>query len=488
MAFAALAEFFPPTGDDWAWGSSMGTKRLSDWFAGFNGRYSGNVLIVALTRTGPVAALVVSAIVCATLVLALHLARSRTPLGYGIAGALFLAMPLGIWRQGVVWLSGFANYAMSAVFLLGFLALADAEWRGSLARRSPVRFAFAAVAGFVGAMFMEHVTVCICLLGVLLVACFRFTHRRWPGYTATWTAASFAGAAVMFSNSAYRRAASSGATYQKVQPLHGKHALRNLAVRLLDELPRAAVVDNVVLNIVLALLLVALVATRRRLRTAAGLAVVAMSLGFAALSFGLWYVERHGFHPERIRSLASVDAFLLLASLLVAAFTLLEPGRRRWTVLVSCATLVLLVAPLLVVNPIGPRCFYPSFVVLILLTALIAGAVRERLPALARPAAWIPVHAVAAGLLAFLFVVYVTINHAVGDRLDHIRAAVKAGQTQVEISPLPYTYYLHNGDPYYSVMYTEFELYYGFPADLHLKLEPNMWLRIPGKQKPPPPT
>ena len=46
-----LVYLFPYSGDDWAWGSSLGIDRLNKWFDNYNGRYAGNLLVLALTRS-----------------------------------------------------------------------------------------------------------------------------------------------------------------------------------------------------------------------------------------------------------------------------------------------------------------------------------------------------------------------------------------------------------------------------------------------------
>jgi hypothetical protein len=113
--------------------------------------------------------------------------------------------------------------------------------------------------------------------------------------------------------------------------------------------------------------------------------------------------------------------------------------------------------------------------------------VRERLPALQRGVASLPVHLAAAVLMVPMFVIYVSVHQAIDRRLDHVHAAVSAGQSQVQISPLPYPYYVHNGDPFWSVLSTRFKAYYGFPRTLAVHLVPNPWLRVPGEPRPLPP-
>ena len=46
-----LCWMFPYTGDDWAWGSSIGIERLNTWFDNYSGRYVGNLIVLALTRS-----------------------------------------------------------------------------------------------------------------------------------------------------------------------------------------------------------------------------------------------------------------------------------------------------------------------------------------------------------------------------------------------------------------------------------------------------
>ena len=52
FVLCALCFLYPYTGDDWAWGSSIGIERLNTWFDNYSGRYFGNLIVLALTRSG----------------------------------------------------------------------------------------------------------------------------------------------------------------------------------------------------------------------------------------------------------------------------------------------------------------------------------------------------------------------------------------------------------------------------------------------------
>lgn len=46
-----LCMLFPYTGDDWNWGSQIGLDKLAEWFDNYSGRYFGNLIVIALTRS-----------------------------------------------------------------------------------------------------------------------------------------------------------------------------------------------------------------------------------------------------------------------------------------------------------------------------------------------------------------------------------------------------------------------------------------------------
>ena len=57
----ALSWLFPYTGDDWAWGSQIGLDRLHTWFDNYSGRYVGNLIVLALTRSNMLKSLAMTA-------------------------------------------------------------------------------------------------------------------------------------------------------------------------------------------------------------------------------------------------------------------------------------------------------------------------------------------------------------------------------------------------------------------------------------------
>lgn len=62
-----LSLLFPYSGDDWAWGSQIGLDRLAAHFEAYNGRYVGNLIVLAMTRSNVLKALCMSLFIIAML-------------------------------------------------------------------------------------------------------------------------------------------------------------------------------------------------------------------------------------------------------------------------------------------------------------------------------------------------------------------------------------------------------------------------------------
>lgn len=121
--FAVLAYLFPYSGDDWGWGSQIGIERLEGWFADYNGRYAGNLLVMALTRNKLVCALTVSAFLVCVSVFPKIFASGRGIAPYALGVLLLITVPKGVFTQAVVWTSGFSNYVPPIVFTMLYFIL-----------------------------------------------------------------------------------------------------------------------------------------------------------------------------------------------------------------------------------------------------------------------------------------------------------------------------------------------------------------------------
>ena len=118
-----LCSLFPYTGDDWAWGSKIGLERLYNGFNDYNGRYGGNLIVIALTRIFVIRNVTMAGTILGIIYLCEKIIEKNNKNLFLLATFLFLAIPKLVFRQAIVWTSGFANYAISIFLVIIYVYL-----------------------------------------------------------------------------------------------------------------------------------------------------------------------------------------------------------------------------------------------------------------------------------------------------------------------------------------------------------------------------
>lgn len=485
VVMSILAGLFPRSGDDWAWGSQLGLDRLHAHFHNYNGRYAGDLAIIALTRMSVLAPILVAASIAVTIFLILDLTDNRSIPGYLLTVLLFLLMPLETWRESVVWLSGYSNYGVAGLCLLVFLWAAKREWtssaqdrKGSPAQTGPAQLAVLAaivVFGFVAALFMEHVTLYLVAASLLFVVGFRVRFGRVSLRSIAWAASFVVGAAVMFSNSAYRSATTASTKDKPVyQQIHTskRPSLHDLIAKAGDTISSQAVTHNVALNLVVILLACLLTTTAGAQAGRARVAVLALAGLYLAIATTVSIAEKNVSNLRlAVRLLNGVAAAVLLAILVLCALFLVADVGRRAGIVVCCASVLLLLAPLTLVDPVGPRCFYPTYLLFLVLVNLLVKEVAPRPdgPVVSRVVPFLGV--LVAGVLLANLVIYGVEHHAAATRLATIRHQVDQGATSVTVKRLPFRAYVHFPDPITALWVQRYKAYYHLPAALQIKVK-----------------
>lgn len=206
----SLSPLFPPTGDDWrridfSDHTPSGYLVLSQpYYAGHNGRVLGNLLSYALMEPWWLRGLV-RAVTMVGLAWAVHrVVGSRTAWGAFLCGAGVLLVPVPVFREAVVWSTGFFYYLppmVGVVLLVGTLA---GRWPGE--RHAGRRWTGVATAliGAATCLFMEPVMVAalVLALGGLLATLARRRRPSWP--LVGWAVGTVTGAVVMLASPGLR--------------------------------------------------------------------------------------------------------------------------------------------------------------------------------------------------------------------------------------------------------------------------------------------
>ena len=202
-AVAAMLWCAPYFKDDWAWGSQVGLERLQSHFTGYNGRYLGNLLVMVLTRSLPVKIILMTAGILALPLLVSRLANKKLFLLFPLSLLGVAVMPADLFRQTMVWASGFSNYMPPVLLTLCYLLLVWDLWDDTAPVQSKWSPFCALLIGGCGALFMEHVTLYNLALAVAVLIFSKVKHHK--TYATHWCflAGAVIGAGIMFTNSAY---------------------------------------------------------------------------------------------------------------------------------------------------------------------------------------------------------------------------------------------------------------------------------------------
>ena len=223
-----LCMLFPYTGDDWAWGSQIGLTRLSNWFDNYSGRYFGNLIVLALTRSNLLKSFTMS--FCLTgIVFLLNRLTGRQKNGIFIISSVLLFMPIPLLRQAVVWTSGFANYTTSIFLTLIYIYYINSiydekEPKNSFAAAIPL-----ALLGFANTLIVEHLTLYNVILAIYVIVLILIKFRKVFVQHIAYFIGTIAGTALMFSNSIYRSISNGSDYYRTIGGADG-----NIFTRAID--------------------------------------------------------------------------------------------------------------------------------------------------------------------------------------------------------------------------------------------------------------
>ncbi len=459
--FFALALLFPYSGDDWAWGSSIGIERLECWFSNYNGRYAGNLLVLLLTRSKILSAAFISSSVILSGIICYASLKNKKAVSLLFFTLILLLVSRPIFSQSLVWTSGYSNYVPS--ILMTFICIYLMQ--NIFEKKKPVYpkyyAPFLLITAFVSSLFMETVTLLNICLGFLIIAYTLIKFKRLYLTHVFFLAGSVTGAMYMFSNEAYlhiannedgyRETALSGELIDFIESVFG-HA---------NYIFNGFVLDNLFLFSVLSVLCIAIGIIHTKTSKAkitcvisyfcSAVNAVTLILLIAKKNNGFWRLVTVFLNPDYIGHfmLYAVCAIFIL-SLSVQIIVCIKNKSIRDKLILYIISTVLLIIPLFFVTPIGPRCYFAPYLMLdITAVTLFNYAVNEY--KISKKALRHVSTVMLAGLLSvmlFLFTVFIPVNHYSKLRDEYVIA-----QSQLEdrknifVCKVPYSDFVWTGNP-----------------------------------------
>lgn len=371
-----LAYFFPYTHDDWDWGSVTGWERLKNGFSNFNGRWAGNSLGMLLTRVRILRSLTIPFTMVGFIYFLQKIVNCKNKSTPYIAILLVLLMPVRMFAQSFAWTVGFANYVPPVLIALFIIyknrTMFQENWQ-EISNKWIFPFL---LLGFVGALFMEHLTIYLVVLGIALLLVNLIKKRKLILPNLFFFIGSIAGSIFMFSNTGYRTLFGEGDGYRSIED--GNFIIRAIKTYF-GEFKDLLVSNNFILNTVLCILTLILTyqffrknkknitkGKRFFLKFSSFILSVFLSYQFFLKMTG----NSNPFITTNFKKL--LEGLLILGyamAIIIVIIIAIQDKEKRNRMLFEIGSIVMIAAPLLVVKPIGPRCFFPTYLFFVLLIA-----------------------------------------------------------------------------------------------------------------------
>lgn len=364
----------PYTNDDWDWGLPVGMEQLLT--ASVNSRYSGNLIIVCITRSR-----VFKTVFCGCLSWALPFVLSRIDSEVSDKDKLFLfvfsnfillTMSRMIWRQTYGWLSAYANYITSGfclvvIYIIYKKIISDPELVFSWKRAVPL-FIFIVFS----MLFIENLTIYFFAVAAaaFILACIS---KKNVGYCAVIFAAAFVAVPIMFSSPSYAFLFEKGYSIGRSVSIGAGNSLSdslNAAVRMFNYfLPAIYELNAVSCAFLLAALcgMLRLIVPKKSFFNHAFFICNAL-LG-ALLLLNYFGVHLPDFLMRDDGNTHLSGAFLILVSVEMI-YIICRSNNRQFSLMQGFLwfSTILIILPLLVTNNSGGRLYFNSILIMLIFT------------------------------------------------------------------------------------------------------------------------
>lgn len=463
-----LCWLFPLIGDDW-YREAMGVTLHSpldlvgplirEWSLS-NARVMGNILAYTAGSRPLARELMRALLTLALIALLSRVAGLRGWRGLLLCAAVSLALPRPMFCQIYPWAAGFFNYLPPVVLLLACLALAEPVLEGGVLEESAPLGTALFLMGFCQQLFIENNTLYALCASFVLLAWYWWERRKLSPSLLAFLLGCVLGAALMFLSPSYGLIGKAGGAYQLGSggTLYG---LLLTAKENFREVARYYILTCPVLYWSLTAL--ALVHWRRERRTGldSGLAL--------ALAASCLWLAWGGFKP-----VAAAGVWGLALTLALWRWTPDRPTRAKALFLWLSAPVA--AAPLLVVNPIGPRCLFLSYVLMLGTAGVLLHSLEpERLPNL--PHTLVPL-AAAAGVFCFYLYVFLPFHQLELLRTRILEEAIEKGAYTVVLPAYEHRGFLWDADNDFKM---ELVYYRESPGDLAISFAPLSQLAPEGE-------
>lgn len=462
-----LCWMFPYTGDDWAWGSSIGIERLNTWFDNYSGRYVGNLIVLALTRSNLLKTITMAFMLTGIIYFVEKLTREKWTFYLSILLMIFL--PKAIFRQAIVWTAGFSNYVTSVFFTLIYVVYFYKIFDGEKPKQRYLHCIPLGILGVINTLIVEHLTIynVIMAMGVIIYTFIKY--KKIIIQYVMYFIGTIVGTCYMFSNSVYHSISQNADGYRTMS---SKGLIGQALINYFDVMYKEMYMNNLVLNGILVIICIILYGylrkKERKNNLIQGCLWVMTVYEIYAIFSVLGLVEttkgKHLIYLEGVATLISAAAVIIVTVWIGIKL-------KQWIKIVfSLCSIICLGGPLLEVTPIGSRCFFATYVFFMILICELVRLLPEdcKEKVVGYQFRKVCTCIVLTGMCFYLGI-FLSIYKADRHRLNYIECKIAEGEKKIDIIHLPYESYVWTPTPGKGDIWEErYKLFYHLPADIQL--------------------
>lgn len=436
------------SGDDFFW-FHMDSYKENFGETSHNGRYFTNIITYLMCNYGVIRFLVFFVTMIALFFLLHKLIRPRIEENNSIVTIFIIfglvAIPSQIFTYTYAWVSGFTNYVLGTVMSFIFVGYCYPVLQGKELKNSPISALLLLIAGFLGAMCVENLTIFNISFCIFIIVLYAILFKKVIFGHITYLAGAITGTILMFNNVNY-----TNIFVHSEDPIAKRSvifSLPDIFMKIYMEIIPCYAKLFVFIHLIIAVSVIYLYVKRYKMDSEAKPPKYAPFLFGVIISYALYSMFTFclaDFVPVTptyvIRAIETAFVFVYIIALIYMAYIFFDKFALLRVIVFIAGTLVV-TAPFLVVNPVTLRCFYSDY----MLWLLVAGEFFVHFASELKPMGKVVLNYVMTSVATFFVVVisYFSICNKICDniRWDYFSQQVDEQRNTIEAILLPFDVY-----------------------------------------------
>ena len=465
------------TGDDYFF-LNTGFEVLIDsvFFNINNGRYLGNfcgIFISNLYKSQTlqyIRYMIMGTGLFLIILLCYKLSNLKINESFIISALIILIAPSNLYREVYSWTAGYMNYLMPVLLVFTILYILK-KYLISNKEVKTIDIFFIIILGFCSQLFVEHITIYMVIMSLILFIISVKKNLNIKRLVIPLFISNLIGAIIMFSAKGYR-SINSGDTYRNIE-ISSIYSLIKISIFNLLEMCKYIVIDNTFLSVTILLVCVFLIKKQQNNLIKSKKNVI-YNILYWFVFLSIIYIFTVSFInlleiPRTIRLIKyGLDIVVTFIFCTILFYTIhIVDFKDKYKLRFCYLSIILVSGPLIIVSPIGTRCFFICYAFLaIILMDMISYICRNKLVNLNY------IKYISIGLLSIVLIqkmyIYYSIHSVYEERVNYIEQQMNEEKEVIAIPSLPFSKYVQNDTSYFIGQY----YYYEKTNDIKFKMIP----------------